>query len=406
MAVRIHGTFGSWVIPRGASVLGRGTASDVRIDEPRLSRSHARFVLEANDLRVEDLGSRNGVLVDGRRIEGSCQLRHGQVVVCGPVVLMVSIDPTQPHPRQPMGGQDPATRRTSSKGDTEAMLDAVSIADRPSASSRGIDPGILAAVASPTGQIPGPMVDASRQSALQPAPMPGSLSSPLEAVRPQPKPPEQRPSTRRSSSSAGLEPPELAPNASGALEAPTPTRPEPVERILSGLIDGFAATGAAGLGMVIALLALAAALAQAGASAGEGALRLGGDPAGLGGVLLALLGPGGLGAGLALAPAAAAASPMAMGILVAGAAAGAMAAVGGFLLVLVVPTVVRGAPRAHRAHGLVLARTADGMPLGYGTALLRWILAALLCPLALPAVLLRRRAPHDLLCGVTVRRGG
>lgn len=401
MAVRLHGTFGSWIIPRGTSVLGRGSTCDVRIDDPRLSRGHARFVLDGHDLRVEDLGSRNGVLVDGRRIDGASALRHGQVVVCGPAVLMVSIDPTQPHPRKPEGGQDPATRRTSGKGETEAMLDAVSVSA--SASGRGIDPGILAAVASPPGQLPSP-VDSSRQSALQPVAMPGSLSSPLEAVRPEPRQP--RPTTRRSPSTASLEAPSFSPTASGALEAPTPTRPAPMERIVAGFIDGMVATGAAGIGLILGLIALAGALALAGASVVDGLPRLGGgDPAGLNGLILALLQPGGLMKALALAQPAAAASSGAMVLLILGSAVGAMTAVGGMLLVLVVPTVTRGAPKGHRAYGLTVVRSSDGLPLGYGRAMIRWLLAALLAPLGLPAALLRRRALHDVICGCTVRRG-
>lgn len=404
MAVRVHGTFGSWVLPRGASVLGRGTACDVRIDDPRLSRGHARFVLDGHDLRVEDLGSRNGVLVDGKRVQGSSPLRHGQVVICGPVVLMVSIDPTQPHPRRPEGGQDPSTRRAS-KGDTEAMLDAVQV-DRPSASSRGIDPGILAAVASPPRQVPGP-ADPSQQSTLQPAPMPASITSPLEAVRPEPKPPPPpRPQARRSSSTASLEAPAFSPVSTSALEAPTPTRAAPWERLAAGCIDGLAAVGAAGTGALACVLALAAALSAAGATVSGGLPRLGqGEAAGMGAILSALLHPAGIAAGLELARPAAAASGAALALLVAGAALGAVAAVGGLLLVLVVPTVVGGAPRGHRALGLMVVRSSDGLPPGYGRSLARWGLALLLWPAAIPAALARRRSLHDVIAGCTVRRG-
>lgn len=402
MAVRIHGTFGSWILPRGSSVLGRGSSCDVRIDDPRLSRGHARFVLDGHVLRVEDMGSRNGVLVDGKRVAGSCELRHGQVVVCGPVVLMVSINPTQPHPRAAEGGQDPATRRAS-KGDTEAMLDAVQL-DRPSASGRGIDPGILAAVASPPRQMPGP-ADA-QASALQPAPMPGSLTSPLEAVRPEPHAPP-RPQTRRSTSTASLEAPQFSPASTSALEAPTPTRASPSDRLMAGLIDGLAAVGAAGSGLVAALLALAIALAAAGASVSGGVPRLGGGPpASVSDLIVGLFASGGLQAGLELARPAAAASGAALAALVLGASLGAMCAVGGVLLVLVVPTVTRGGPRAHRAFGLTLARSSDGGRLGYGRSLVRWVLALLLWPTAVPTVLARRRSLHDLLSGCTVRRGG
>lgn len=399
MAVRIHGTFGSWVLPQGASVLGRGTSSDVRIDDPRLSRSHARFTVSGHALRVEELGSRNGVLVDGRRIQGMVELHHGQVVVCGPVVLMVSIDETQPHPRAPQGGQDPATRRTSGRGDTEAMLAAVT-APEPASGGRGIDPAIFAAVSSGSGEF---AADPARQSALQPVAMPGSITSPLEAVRPQPRDP--RPPTRRSPSTSSLEAAVFSPSASGALEMPTPTRPTAAARLSAGLFDGLIAALAAGLGLVVALLVLAGALALAGAGVGDGGPRFGaGGAAGFPAILGSLLGAQGLASGLAAAPQAASASPGAGLVLVLGAALSAMVAVAGLLLVLVVPTVTRGAPAMHRRQGLAVVRTADGTAPGYPQALLRWLLAALLWPLAIPMVLLKRRSPHDSLSRCTVRQ--
>lgn len=400
MAVRIHGTFGSWVLPQGASVLGRGSTCDVRIDDPRLSRTHARFTVSGHTLRVEELGSRNGVLVDGHRIQGMVELHHGQVVVCGPVVLMVSIDETQPHPRAPQGGQDPATRRTSGKGDTEAMLAAVTAPEPPASGGRGIDPAIFAAVSSGSGEF---ATDPARASALQPAPMPGSITSPLEAVRPQPHAP--RPQTRRSPSTASLEAAAFAPSASGALEMPTPTRPAAYDRLSAGLLDGAAAVGSASIGLFIAVLVLAGALAVAGAGISDGVPRVGaGGPAGFPAILGAVLNLHGLSAGLAAAPLAASASPAAGLLLVLGAALAAMATVAGPLLVLVVPTVLRGAPAMHRRCGLAVVRTADGTAPGYAQALLRWLLAALLWPLAIPMALLQRRSPHDTLSGCTVRQ--
>ena len=400
MAVRIHGTFGSWGRTQGVSVLGRGSTCDVRIDDPRLSRSHARFTVSGHTLRVEELGSRNGVLVDGHRIQGQVELHHGQVVVCGPVVLMVSIDETQPHPRAPQGGQDPATRRTSGKGDTEAMLEAVTAPEPPASGGRGIDPAIFAAVSSGSGEF---AADPARASALQPAPMPGSITSPLEAVRPQPHAP--RPQTRRSPSTASLEAAAFAPSASGALEMPTPTQPTVSDRLSAGLLDGVAALAAAAVGLFIAVLVLAGALAIAGAGISDGVPRIGaGGPAGFPAVLGAVLSPGGLAASLAAAPLAASASPAAGLLLVLGAALAAMATVAGPLLVLVVPTVLRGAPAMHRRCGLAVVRTADGAAPGYAQALLRWLLAGLLWPLAIPMVFAQRRSLHDTLSGCTVRQ--
>ena len=54
-------------LPRRGS-LGRGVAADVRLDDPLLSRVHARFKIGDDGLRLEDMGSENGTVVRDERI--------------------------------------------------------------------------------------------------------------------------------------------------------------------------------------------------------------------------------------------------------------------------------------------------------------------------------------------------
>ncbi|GEJ58044.1 FHA domain-containing protein [Anaeromyxobacter diazotrophicus] len=51
---------------RDGAVLGRGRAADLRLRDGRTSRSHARFTRAGASWRVHDLGSKNGVRVNGR----------------------------------------------------------------------------------------------------------------------------------------------------------------------------------------------------------------------------------------------------------------------------------------------------------------------------------------------------
>ena len=57
--------------PQGL-VVGRGTEADVRINDPGVSRRHVEFEVDLSGgllrLSVRDLGSTNGMLVDGHRI--------------------------------------------------------------------------------------------------------------------------------------------------------------------------------------------------------------------------------------------------------------------------------------------------------------------------------------------------
>lgn len=53
-------------------VIGRGTEADLRINDPGISRTHARIVVrgegEALQIAIEDLGSTNGIVIDGQRV--------------------------------------------------------------------------------------------------------------------------------------------------------------------------------------------------------------------------------------------------------------------------------------------------------------------------------------------------
>jgi pSer/pThr/pTyr-binding forkhead associated (FHA) protein len=77
-------------VPPGESrTIGRGRQADVNIDDPSLSRVHARVTAELDGLlAIDDLGSTNGVVVNGRE-QISCYLRAGDVVRFGRVEYVV-----------------------------------------------------------------------------------------------------------------------------------------------------------------------------------------------------------------------------------------------------------------------------------------------------------------------------
>ncbi|HEY0985830.1 MAG TPA: sigma 54-interacting transcriptional regulator, partial [Kofleriaceae bacterium] len=74
----------------GAIVLGRDAGCDVRIDDPSISRRHARLHL-GDQLAVEDLRSRNGTFVAGGRLsEGASRaIACDELVVLGTVSVVV-----------------------------------------------------------------------------------------------------------------------------------------------------------------------------------------------------------------------------------------------------------------------------------------------------------------------------
>lgn len=76
-------------------VVGRGTDADLRINDPGISRRHAEFMVgECDDevlVGVRDLGSTNGLLVDGLKTT-QARLHDGSTVKIGTTTLVVRID--------------------------------------------------------------------------------------------------------------------------------------------------------------------------------------------------------------------------------------------------------------------------------------------------------------------------
>lgn len=67
----------------GRIQLGRAETCDISLDDPLVSRLHAALEVNGESLIVEDLGSRNGVRVNGERIEAPRVLRAGDVLRIG-----------------------------------------------------------------------------------------------------------------------------------------------------------------------------------------------------------------------------------------------------------------------------------------------------------------------------------
>ncbi len=68
-------------------VAGRGEACGLLLAVEEVSREHASFTREDLGVVVRDLGSKNGVVFDGARVQGELLLSDGDVVEIGPVTV-------------------------------------------------------------------------------------------------------------------------------------------------------------------------------------------------------------------------------------------------------------------------------------------------------------------------------
>jgi DNA-binding NtrC family response regulator len=88
------------VVEDGDVVIGRAASSDIPIDHDAVSRRHAIVRRRADRVTIEDLGSRNGTLVNGAAIEGVRRLTAGDAIAIGPMTAVVAISSAARSSRQ------------------------------------------------------------------------------------------------------------------------------------------------------------------------------------------------------------------------------------------------------------------------------------------------------------------
>src|SRR5688500_5680356 len=72
----------------GDTIVGRAAVADLAIDDPSISRRHARFRVHGDHCRLTDLGGRNGTFVNGEAVT-EAELHAGDSVVLGRFAIQV-----------------------------------------------------------------------------------------------------------------------------------------------------------------------------------------------------------------------------------------------------------------------------------------------------------------------------
>ena len=83
MAVRLRYLAHDLEVPAGQFVIGRTPDCQLSLDDPLVSRRHALFEVSNGQVSVEDLNSRNGVIVNGHRIDAKVSLNVGDRILIG-----------------------------------------------------------------------------------------------------------------------------------------------------------------------------------------------------------------------------------------------------------------------------------------------------------------------------------
>jgi Protein of unknown function (DUF3662)/FHA domain len=80
------------LVPPQGAVIGRSRESDIVIDDSNVSRRHAEIAPGGSGWRIQDLGSTNGVRVNGRTVDGPHPLESGDRVELGTVSVTFEVE--------------------------------------------------------------------------------------------------------------------------------------------------------------------------------------------------------------------------------------------------------------------------------------------------------------------------
>lgn len=65
------------------AIVGRSSECDIMLLDPEVSRRHARFDAQNEVVYVSDVGSSNGTFLNERRLDGSIEVRAGDIIDVG-----------------------------------------------------------------------------------------------------------------------------------------------------------------------------------------------------------------------------------------------------------------------------------------------------------------------------------
>ncbi len=72
-------------------VIGRDPSTSVRLEEESISKQHARLTQNGDSFQIEDLESSNGTFVNGRRIRDRVEIKPGDLLRVGSVILKLEV---------------------------------------------------------------------------------------------------------------------------------------------------------------------------------------------------------------------------------------------------------------------------------------------------------------------------
>ncbi|HMY16710.1 MAG TPA: FHA domain-containing protein [Polyangium sp.] len=131
MAVRLRYLSHELEVPLGQFVIGRSADCQLALDDPLVSRRHALLTVRTDNVTVEDLGSRNGVRVNDKKIEGRVEVTHGDKITIGSQEMTVEGAPDESVLAVPESIAFGVTRATTLTPHVAAMMQREDLHEEP-----------------------------------------------------------------------------------------------------------------------------------------------------------------------------------------------------------------------------------------------------------------------------------
>lgn len=116
--------------PNTEIIVGRSSDLDMVLVEDMVSRRHAKIVVNADQVTIQDLGSTNGTFVNGERVKRATLNDGDRVLIGTSIIKLVTADGSVPPSQHPKKLQEVAAgRRTNQVRSMSGAIDEVPLPD-------------------------------------------------------------------------------------------------------------------------------------------------------------------------------------------------------------------------------------------------------------------------------------
>ena len=109
-------------LDQNETVLGRHPDCGIQLQSNMVSRRHASVRRDGNAFFIEDLGSGNGTVLNGKPVESATRLQHKDRIKLGPVLLRFETDIGSPEAGDSLGGTEAFRLDIASGSDDAATI--------------------------------------------------------------------------------------------------------------------------------------------------------------------------------------------------------------------------------------------------------------------------------------------